>query len=87
MFEALLMLISLSNVMEFDYHRGKITRPTNGHISSHVRESRRVLDSGFHSVDSGFGVLDSGSPEGLDSKFFCVCFNAFLRFRVQIVLF
>ena len=80
MFEALLMLISLSNVMEFDYHRGKITRPTNGHISSHVRESRRVLDSGF-------GVLDSGSPEGLDSKFFCVCFNAFLRFRVQIVLF
>ena len=54
------MLISLSNVMEFDYHRGKITRPTNGHISPHVRESRRVLDSGFHTVDSGFGALDSG---------------------------
>ena len=29
-------------------------------ISPHVRESRRVLDSGFHTVDSGFRVLDSG---------------------------
>ena len=28
--------------------------------SPHVRESRRVLDSGFHTVDSGFQVLDSG---------------------------
>ena len=23
--------------------------------------------------------MDSGFPKGLDSKFFCVCFNAFLR--------
>ena len=29
-------------------------------VSPHVRESRRVLDSGFHTVDSGFRVLDSG---------------------------
>ena len=40
--------------------------------SPHVRESRRVLDSGFHTVDSGFRVLDSGFPKGLDSNFF-VC--------------
>ena len=47
--------------------------------SPHVRESRRVLDSGFHTVNSGFRVLDSGFLEALGSKFFCVCFNAFLR--------
>ena len=28
-------------------------------VSSHVRESRTVLDSGFHAVDSGFQLLDS----------------------------
>ena len=28
-------------------------------FSPHVKESRTVLDSGFHSVDSGFQVLDS----------------------------
>ena len=28
--------------------------------SPHVRESRSVIDSGFHAVDSGFQVLDSG---------------------------
>ena len=28
-------------------------------ISSHVRESKTVLDSGFHVADSGFQVLDS----------------------------
>ena len=27
----------------------------------HVRESKTVLDSGFHAVDSGFKVLDSRS--------------------------
>ena len=30
-------------------------------VSSHVRESRTVLDSGFHAVDSGFQLLDSRS--------------------------
>ena len=29
------------------------------HKSLHVRESKTVLDSGFHAVDSGFQVLDS----------------------------
>ena len=28
-------------------------------FSSHARESKTVLDSGFHAVDSGFQVLDS----------------------------
>ena len=26
----------------------------------HVRESKTVLDSGFHAVDSGFQVLETG---------------------------
>ena len=26
----------------------------------HVRESKKVLDSGFHAVDSGFQVLETG---------------------------
>ena len=29
------------------------------HCLPHVRESKKVLDSGFHAVDSGFQVLDS----------------------------
>ena len=54
--------------------------------SPHVRESRRVLDSGFHTVDSGFRALDSGFqlsgfriPKRAGFLFLCVCFNAFLR--------
>ena len=27
--------------------------------SPHIRESKTVIDSGFHAVDSGFQVLDS----------------------------
>ena len=30
-------------------------------VSLHVRESKTVLDSGFHAVDSGFQLLDSTS--------------------------
>ena len=30
------------------------------HKSPHVRESKTVLDSGFHAIDSGFQVLDPG---------------------------
>ena len=37
-------------------------------LSLHVRESKTVLDSGFHTVDSGFQVLDS-SVCHLDSGF------------------
>ena len=42
--------------------REHLTSDKNSHIfqSPHVRESRTVLDSGFHAVDSGFRVLDSG---------------------------
>ena len=29
-------------------------------VSPHVKESKAVLDSGFHAMDSGFQVLDSG---------------------------
>ena len=67
------------------------------HESPHVRESRRVLDSGFHTVDSGFRVLDSGFqlsgfriPKRAGFQIFFVCvlmlFFAF-RFRLRIVLF
>ena len=31
-------------------------------ISPHLRESKTVLDCGFHRVDSGFQVLKSGTP-------------------------
>ena len=53
--------------------------------SPHVRESRTVLDSGFHAVDSGLRVLDSGFqhsgfriPKRAGFHFF-TGFNAFLR--------
>ena len=39
-------------------------------ISTHVRESKRVLDCGFHRVDSGFQVLNSSLCQwNLDSGF------------------
>ena len=43
------------------------------HNSSHVRESKTVLDSGFHAVDSGIQLLDSRS------------FSGELGFRIPIV--
>ena len=41
--------------------------------SPHVRESKTLLDSGFHAVDSGFHLLDSRS------------FSVELGFRIRIV--
>ena len=41
----------------------------------HVRESKTVLDSGFHAVDSGFKVLDSRS------------FSVEFRFRIPYAVF
>ena len=39
-----------------------------GPLSQYVRESKTVLDSGFHATDSGFQVLDSSLCEwNLDS--------------------
>ena len=38
-------------------------------MSPHVRETKTVMDSGFHAVDSGFRLLDSRSFSGLDSRF------------------
>ena len=35
-----------------------LTRASLGKTSPHVRESKTVLDSGFHAVDSGLQVLD-----------------------------
>ena len=53
-------------------------------FSPHVRESRTVLDSGFHAVDSGFRVLDSGFQKELDSIFFPVLMLFFtLRFMFE----
>ena len=41
--------------------------------SLHVRESKTVLDSGFHAVDYGFQVLDSSICQwDLDSGFHAV---------------
>ena len=53
-------------------------------VSSHLREFRTFLDSGFHAVDSGFRLLDSGfqysgiriPKKGWIPIFYC--FNAFL---------
>ena len=46
--------------------------------SPHVRESKTVLDSGFHTVDSGFQVLDSSICQwNLDSGF-----QSLLVFRI-----
>ena len=45
----------------------------NGCFSPHVRESKTVLDSGFHAVDSGFQLLDSRS------------YTVELGFRIPIV--
>ena len=42
-------------------------------FSPHVRESKTLLDSGFHAVDSGFHLLDSRS------------FSVELGFRIRIV--
>ena len=41
--------------------------------SPHVRESKALLDSGFHAVDSGFHLLDSRSS------------SVELGFRIRIV--
>ena len=39
-------------------------------LSPHIRESKTVLDSGFHAVDSRFQVLDSSLCQwNLDSGF------------------
>ena len=72
-----------------------IENTTQTFISPHVRESRTVLDSGFHAVDSGFRVripdsstVDSGFQKELDSIFFPVLMLFFaLRFRVRILLY
>ena len=45
-------------------------RRSVGHVSPHVRESKTVLDSGFHAVDFGFQLLDSSLCRwNLDSGF------------------
>ena len=46
--------------------------------SPHVRESRIVLDSGFHAVDSGFQHSGFRIPKRAGFHFF-PGFNAFLR--------
>ena len=50
-------------------------------LSPHVRESRTVLDSGFHAVDSGFRAPDSGFQHSgfRIPKRAGFHFNAFLR--------
>ena len=40
-------------------HVTLLTLTLSMQLSLHVRESKTVLDSGFHTVDSGFQVLDS----------------------------
>ena len=51
--------------------------------SPHVMESRTVLDSGFHTVDSGFQVLDSSLCQwNLDSGF-----QSLVGFRIPCIVF
>ena len=47
--------------------------PSYRELSPHVRESKTLLDSGFHAMDSGFQLLDSRS------------FSVKLGFRIRIV--
>ena len=48
------------------------------HSSPNVRESRAVLDSGFHAVDSRFHVVDSGLCQwNVDSGL-----QSLVRFRI-----
>ena len=63
-----------------------LLKKVNFYFSPHVRESRTVLDSGFHAVDSGFRGLDSGFqhsgfriPKRAGFHFFFTGFDAFLR--------
>ena len=64
-------------VLTFWHKRGERTSVTNNVSfsctsarSPHVRESKTVLDSGFHAVNSGFQVLDSSLCQwNLDSGF------------------
>ena len=45
---------------DFITSEGKIDPVLWAHNSPHVRETKTVLDSGFHALDSGFHALDSG---------------------------
>jgi len=52
------------------------TTTTTTTLSPHVKESKRVVDSGFHTVDSGFRRLGAGFHA------FGFRIPNFLRFRI-----
>ena len=53
---------------------------SRGLISPHIRESKTVLDSGFHAIDCGFQVLDfSLCQQNLDSGFQSLVGSGFLE--------
>ena len=41
--------------------KGELISGSLRYESSHIRESKTVFDSGFHTVDSGFQVFVSGT--------------------------
>ena len=60
-------------------HVTLLTLTLSMQLSLHVRESKTVLDSGFHTVDSGFQVLDSSLCQwNLESGF-----QLFVGFRIH----
>ena len=61
-------------------HVTLLTLTLSMQLSLHVRESKTVLDSGFHTVDSGFQVLDPSLCQwNLESGF-----QLFVGFRIHL---
>ena len=64
-------------------HVTLLTLTLSMQLSLHVRESKTVLDSGFHTVDSVFQVLDSSLCQwNLESGF-----QLFVGFRIHWAVF
>ena len=64
-------------------HVTLLTLTLSMQLSLHVRESKTILDSGFHSVDSRFQVLDPSLCQwNLESGF-----QLFVGFRIHLAVF
>ena len=48
-----------STIVDYCMVLASLPKLASRRLSPHIRESKTILDSGFHAVDSGFQVLDS----------------------------